>query len=385
MERGEAVIETLLLGKDVRTDLGWPADGAADDLTIDRVQRAGADMLLLAEPTAPLVTPETYTPSGRFGQTDTAPELLLADSPASALVASPARSVNDVVLSQQRFLAETLLHSLELPSNPRLMVIAPPRRWDPNPRWAQALVEATLHASWLNPVSVDEALRPSAPVVEREAPTIPEASAERQLPSELVLRAADALPRARKFRAILHHPGELARPIEEALLTSFSTAWRSDHEAAFASQTATIERLDTQSGKVRIVSRGGTLSDDRGLLPVTVRNQLDQAVDVRLNVESVDPLRLRAEAPDDTIRIAAQSGHTFNIQLDAVTSGRLGLNVQLLTPHRHPYSDPVELTVDVRAYGHVALMVFGAAVALMVLAAAVRLFRRFRSAHRSRA
>ena len=30
MYRGEAVIETLLLGKDVRTDLGWPADGAAD-------------------------------------------------------------------------------------------------------------------------------------------------------------------------------------------------------------------------------------------------------------------------------------------------------------------------------------------------------------------
>ena len=130
----------------------------------------------LAEPTAPLVTPETYTPSGRFGQTGTesdAPELLLADGPASALVASPARSTNDVVLSQQRFLAETLLHCLELPNTPRLMVIAPPRRWDPNPRWAQALVQATRQATWLNPVTVDEAIRPGAPVVERETPTIP--------------------------------------------------------------------------------------------------------------------------------------------------------------------------------------------------------------------
>jgi len=337
-----------------------------------------------------LATELPYTPSGRISletlepELDTQPELLLADTPASALVASPASTSNDVVLSRQRFLAETLLHTLELPTEPRLLVIAPPRRWDPDPEWAAALVQATRQASWLNPVSLDEAVKPGAPVVEREPPSIPEAVAERQLPGDLVLRAADAVPLARKFSAILSSPAELGRPIEEALLTSLSTAWRSDHEAAITSQAATIERLDIQRGRVRIVSEGGTLSDDRGLLPVTVRNQLDQPVVIRLGVESVDPLRLRADLPIDRIRIDAQAAVSRSIQLDAVTSGRFALNAQILTPGGNAYSEPVSLNVDVRAYGRVALIVFGSAAVLIFLAAAVRLARRTGAAHRSR-
>ena len=83
-------------GKDVRTDLGWPADGAADELTIDRAHRAGADLLLLDESTAPLVTSwitrRRGVRSADQKRIDPEPELLLADTPASALVASPARA-----------------------------------------------------------------------------------------------------------------------------------------------------------------------------------------------------------------------------------------------------------------------------------------------------
>ena len=384
LARGQHVADALL-PDGVRTDLGWPADGAADQLTIDRAHRVGTDMLVLDEETVPLISALTYTPSGRIDQTESGTQLLLADAPASALVASPARDNNDVVLSRQRFLAETLLHSLELPADARLLVIAPPRRWDPNPSWAASLVQATRKASWLNPVTLEQAIKPEAPLVERAAPSIPAASAERQLPADLVFDAADALPQARKFRAILQNPVELARPIRDSLLTSLSTAWRADHEAAATSQQATIVRLQSQRGKVRIVSRGGTLSDDRGLLPVTVRNQLDQTVVVRLGVESTDPLRLRAEAPDERIKIPAEGVKSVSIQLDAVTSGRLTIDAQILTPHGHAYSEPVQLPVDVRAYGHVALIVFGAAAALMVLAAFVRIGRRIRAARRSRA
>lgn len=380
--RAEQVAEQTLAGREVRTDFAWPADGAADPEVIDRARRAGSAVFLLDETTAPLTTELFYTPSGRIQQLDPEVELLLADRPASALAASPANSRSDVVLSRQRYLAETLLHSLELPTESRLLVVAPPRRWNPSPGWARALVDATSQASWLRPVSIEEALRPGAPVVERVDPTIPEPALARQLPTQLVTNAALAQPQARKFRAILTRPGILGRPIEDAVYTSVSTAWRSDHDAAAVAQERTLERLKTQRDKVRIVSRGGTLSDDRGQLPVTIRNELDQAVAVRLSVTSTDPLRLRVQAPDGRIRVAPAGVESVSVELDAVTSGRLPIDAQILTPNGNPYAEPVRLQVDVRAYGRVAIIVFGAAASLMILAALVRIVRRIRNRHR---
>lgn len=198
------------------------------------------------------------------------------------------------------------------------------------------------------------------------------------LPPELVTRAADAMAPTRTFSAILTRPNILSRPIQDALLTSVSTAWRADHPAAETSLDGTIERLMTQRARVRVVSRGGTLSDDRGDLPVTIRNQLDQTVVVKLSVTSDDPLRLRVETPPDRVRIKAQGLESVSISLDAVTSGRLGVQAQILTPDSVPYSDPVHLAIDVRAYGQVALIVFGAAAALMLIAGVIRTVRRFR-------
>ena len=376
--RGAQVVSALF-DETFRTDLGWPADGAADQQTIDFARRTGDDLLLLDESTAPLVSLETYTPSGRVQQLDPEMELLLSDPPASALVASPAKTQNDIVLSRQRFLAETYLHTRELPTAPRLLVLTPPRRWDPDPQWAQALMDGVRQASWLEPVTLDEAIAPEPPFFAREEPVIPEAAALRELPTELVTNADDELPNVQRFRAILTRPALLARPIEDALFSSISTAWRTNHEGAVESQDATIEQLTTLRSKVRIVSRGGTLSDDSGQLPVSIRNQLDQAVRVRLSVEPADPLRLRARVPDETTRIGAQDSATISVRLDAVVSGQAPVEAQILTPNGNPYSDPVLLDVDVRGYGRVALLVFGVAAGLMVIAAGVRITRRIRS------
>lgn len=376
-QRGSRIM-THTLGRPVRTDLGWPADGEADATTISGAHRAGSTMLLLSADTMPLVNELPYTPSGRVAWPQPGMNLFLSDPAASSLMASPANSPTGILLSRQRFLAETLLHSLELPSSPRLLVLAPPRRWDPDPRWASTLVDAVNQATWLRPVTIDQALNPSAPTVERSDPTIPEEGLSRMLPSDQVITAAVNMHPTRTFEAILTRPGRLAQPIEDSLFTSLSTAWRADHEAAAESLNATVDRLTTQRAKVRVVSGGGTLSDDRGDLPVTVRNQLDQAVVVKLQVTSDDPYRLRVGTAPQRLRIKAQGLDSASVSLDAVTSGRLGIQAQLLTPGGTPYSEPVHVSVDVRAYGRVALLVFGAVAALMLTAGLIRIGRRIR-------
>ena len=379
--KGARVYERLT-GATARSDLSWPADGAGDEQVIAASGRAGDSLVLLAEQNAQLVSPLLYTPSGRIAWENPQVDVLLADAPASALVASPADTVTDVLLARQRFLAETLLHALELPSEPRLLVIAPPRRWDPSEQWADELVTAIRRAPWLNPVSLDEAVKPSAPTVSRAAPSIPPDSTERQLPATMVLAADRALTENRRLGAILTKPGQLSKPIEDSLFTSVSTAWRADPLAAVASQGATLDRLSSLRGRVRIVSQGGTLGDDSGSFPVTLRNQLDQAVVVRLGVTSTDPLRLRVEVPDERIKIAPGRSVSAEVALDAATSGRLSFDAQLLTPRGVAYDDPVAVTVDVRGFGQITFVVFGAAVALLMMAAGIRIFRRVRTARR---
>jgi hypothetical protein len=344
--------------------------------------RSGDAFVLLDEQTAPLITPLSYTPSGRISWENPAVEVLLADAPASALVASPADTTSDVLLSRQRFLAETLLHALEL-TEPRLLVIAPPRRWDPSELWADELVTAIRRAPWLNPVSLEEAVRPSAPTAPRAAPTTPTASLERQLPASMVTAAQQGVLDNRRLGEILTRPRQLSAPLADALFTSISTAWRTDIAGAEASQAATLDRLTTQRGRVRIVSEGGTLGDDTGSFPVTIRNQLDQVVVVRLAVTSTDPLRLRVEGPDARIRIAPARSVSVEVALDAVTSGRLSFDAQLRTPRGNAYDDPVTLGLDVRGFGQITFVVFGFAVGLLVIAAGIRIVRRIRAARQA--
>lgn len=381
--KGDKVYRRLV-GPAPRADLVWPAEGAGDDATIDVAGRAGASLVLLDEETTPLVTPLTYTPSGRVSWPDPELDLLLADPAASALVATPASTPTDVLLARQRFLAETLLHALEL-YEPRLLVVAPPRRWDPSPLWSDELVNAVRKASWLNPVSLEEAVSPSAPTVERADPTIPESTASRQLPASMVDAAVQGLIDNRRLAGILSRPQQLSGPIDDDLFNSISTAWRDDPTAAVTAQQETLDRLTGLRSRVRILSRGGTLSDDRGTFPVTVRNQLDQAVVVRLALTSADPLRLRVDGPADPIRIEPDETVSVDVELDAVTSGRLSFDAQLQTPRGTPYDDPVTVTVDVQGFGSIALLVFGVAAALMVVAAAIRIGRRVRSSRGSSA
>ena len=68
--RGSRIAERVLQ-RPVRTDLGWPADGAADSETIDKAHRSGSNLLLLDESTMPLVNELPYTPSGRVSADST--------------------------------------------------------------------------------------------------------------------------------------------------------------------------------------------------------------------------------------------------------------------------------------------------------------------------
>lgn len=359
-----------LLGRPVRRGVAWPVDGVTDLPALTRMPRAGLDAVLLSGGFLPPSSVPAYTPSGRTKAAEGV-TALLSDPTLDELVASPSSAGN--LLARQRFLAETLLITAELPTTSRLVVVAPPRRWAPRPGYARTLLEATARAAWLRTISLDGALRWAPASLERiPVPTLPPPG---QLPEAYVDQAATTEARLRSFAGILSDPKPVAADVRGAVLGSLSTAWRDDQGGGLTTLTAASQNLQREMAKVRIVSRGGTVTSNRGTLPLTVVNELDQPVQVGLSVTASDPLRLQIDAPN-SVRIAPGGRVSVNASVDATTSGNLSAQAQLVTTNGRPYSDPVRIDVRVRAYGQVALIVFGAAAALLVVAALVRIARR---------
>ncbi len=385
-----ASVASQVLGRPVSADLAWPNNGQADATLLTKLATQQIHNVLLSDTVYPPATPATFTPSGRVdlttagaavtpdevaAGTSVSTAALLADSTLSSTIADPARTPDDVLLARQRFLAQTQLITAELPSQSRLVVVAPPRRWDASPNLAKSLLQATDAASWLQPVRLDTALRWPASAVPRTGP-ITDPSTEPTLPLGQVDRTRETLAQLRVFSRILTQPDPLATDDQSALYASLSTSWLDTPDEGTAWLDDAVATLDGQQSKVRLLTAStATLSSQKGTIPLTVANDLPQAVVVGLQVSSEDPLRLRVTAPD-RVRVGPQRKRSVDVQVEAVTTGTIPVIAQLTNRAGRPFGTPQRLSVQVRAYGQVAVLVFATAVALLVLAALLRIGRR---------
>jgi hypothetical protein len=138
-------------------------------------------------------------------------------------------------------------------------------------------------------------------------------------------------------------------------------------------------------GSVRIASskRIITLASRRGTIPITISNGLDQAVRVRLRV-AADSARITA--PDTAVHtVDARRNVTESVTAVVNQAGLFPVTAQLLTPDGRPYGQPVQLRLRSTAYGELALGITGGALAVLLIAVVVRLFRRGARARRAAA
>jgi hypothetical protein len=291
-------------------------------------------------------------------------------------VDDPARTPSDVLLARQRFLAQTQMITAELPSQSRLVVIAPPRRWDPSPALSRSLISATSGASWLRPVSLSTALRWPASAVTRNGPVTDPLLNPGTLPAGQVDQTVSALVDLRSFSAILTQKQPMATDDRSAFYSAVSTAWLDTPDDASSWLDAAVATLTDQQSKVRLLTANtATLSSQKGSLPLTVANDLPQAVVVGLDVSADDPLRLQVTAPA-SVRVGPNRKRSVDVQVEAITTGTIPVTAQLTNRFGAAFGPSRRIDVQVRAYGRVAVLVVGTAVALLILAAIVRVTRR---------
>jgi hypothetical protein len=364
------------------TGMAWPADGIANYAVLENLASDGISTVVLGSSTMPPSPQQDYTPSAQTTAADGtgAPmTVLLSDDTITQIIASassPSDSRATAFAVEQRYLAETAMIAAEQPNLARSVVVAPPRRWDPPAGLASDLLEETVSAPWLQPVTLSQlaAAKDPSGQVTREPPR---AHSRAELSRALLSQAHQLDQQARLLMSVEQHPdpalGDAAAAVE-------SSAWRGggsagQQGAAVANQISAY--LASQESKLAIIGVSRvTLGGLKGTVPVSISNGLGYAVNVKLQA---DPgTGIKVAGPAHAVVVPPGQQEIVKLAVTASTVGSTTLRLRLLNPQGVPFPAQTTMTIQATNYGTLALAIIAGALAVLVLTAGAAGFRRGR-------
>jgi hypothetical protein len=378
---GSAVAQAIL-DRPVRSDITLPPGSAVDQPTARTLKTAGVSTLVLSDERLPASKELTFTPTGRatldLGSGSEA-AVLLSDAALEAAVQAPTNGAGERVIARQRFLAETTMITAQRPGDARYVLIVPPRSWDVPAAVGLSLLAATRSTPWMTPSTVGEMLAQPVPDVARGPLSYPARLRARELPKGYLARVGTLAAQVGRVESILSEPARIVPPYHAMTLRLESSAWRPlerERDAAVANTASSLRRV---RGQVRVLTGSVTLGSQTGTFPVTVANDLDQSVRVRLQLEAPSP-RLSVTQPEP-VDIGPRRKRQVLVPAHAVANGLVVVNAQLGTPAGERYSQPVEIRVRVTEYAAVGLWITIGAGAALVIMVGVRVLQRTRGRH----
>jgi len=295
-------------------------------------------------------------------------------------------------LAEQRWIVETAIIAAELPSSARTLVVAPRREADVVPEVAAAVLADTGRLPWLCPVALaavaageercatlpdeqgpvdEEVLDGDAEPPDDRDGELSAAFLERL---ELVTRASDQVTESVLVSGTAEAAQTRARLLR-ATGRAASAAWRDAPLQGERMLRLLQQDVATLRAKVQLVSEPVTLTGSSGTLPIVVRNELDQAVNVGIALDETSAARLSLSSTPTQV-IPARNAAELRVGVEPRTSGRFVVQATLVDEEGEPFGAPVQLEVRSTGYGRVALAVTGVAAAVLLVASGVRITRR---------
>jgi hypothetical protein len=346
--------------------------------------RTGTHAVVLNDRALPARLELNYTPGGNADLRTSSGTLttLLADHVLTDLLADAS---HDPLLTAQRFLAETALITAELPgAGPgRVILVAPPRRWDPPQEFLDRLVAGASAASWLTGTTLS-GMRTAAPAeVERRALHYPAAERKRELSDSYVTALRSQHAKISVFAEVLTQPEKIVPDLDLGLLRLTSTWWRGREEDRANRYYREQSHVSDQLDSIRVQPGSYTFGSKSGQIPLTISNGVNQEVVVVLRLEARQP-RLRLQPPPNPIHIDPGRKVQVLVGATAVAGGDVVVDATLNTRAGTALPPgPVPLSIRITQFGTVALFITCGAAGVLFLAALVRLFRRGLAARRS--
>jgi hypothetical protein len=364
--------------------LAWPADGIANYAVLNSLAISGVSTVVLGSATMPPSPSQNFTP----GAVTTTPSgegprmhVLLADDTITQILGTADRGQASAGPSSfavaQRFLAETAMVAAERPALARSVVVAPPRDWDPPAGLAGQLLESTVTAPWLRPVSLPRlaAAGPGPGQVHRK---LLQVSGKNELRAGLLAGVKRVSKSAALLQSIRLRPDPALSP---AIMTVVSSAWRGTRAGTRRARhllgRVSAYVTDQESSVMIIDPERVTLGGLSGTLPVSITNGLPYPVRVRLHV-TLPPGggRITVTLPPGSVTVPRGADVTLKLHVRAGTVGSTTIQLSLRTPEGAPLpGHPVTLTVQATHFGTLALVIIGAALGVFVLTSVRRALR----------
>lgn len=376
-----ARITQQVLKQTPSTSVAWPAQGLADADTMDVLAFSGASTVVLSQRALSGPSQLSYTPDGaaKLPTSNGDVKVLLTDPTlGDVLAGSPDQSA---AVTEQRFLAETELITAELPNSPRTVVVAPPRRWDPAAGLPEALLDDTRSVPWMKPVSATS-VKPNGGLDRRLQ--YGTSAKQDELGRRYLDRVSEIRSQARRFGGLF--PGG-TDPYELATFRMESAAWRDSPTRARRLRERVRWSVDQSSRKINFVNRASvTMGGSEAKIPVTIANELDAGTTAQSRAARTATVRVRVTAPDSNSisvgkyaqvkQIGPGSKVTVYVPVTARAVAVTRLRLELQAADGKPINPPVSMKVQVTTIGETASWVTGAALGVLVIAAAVRFLRR---------
>ena len=353
--------------------LAWPVDGAIDAAVLQTLAAAGADTVVLDPRRLPTSATFTQNATVDLGEGMLQRQRALVGDPALSAALTDPRAASAPAEWAQRILAETAVAWLERPnsSEPRGILLAPPRGWRPPAPFFRALVRGLAAVPWLRvqrAATLADGVAQGPDQGERRLATITAHDVAAGLPDAYLDRVDQVRSELASFRGSVG-PGfrPAAGDFDRDLLIAESSDWRpATARARGRAFVRAVQRgiadvyrlVDVEATRVTLTAR-------RGTIPITVRNDSAERLTVVLRLSSP-----KVDLPPESSEPFVLEPHRRSTQLLGVgtrTTGTFPIRVDVLTSDgAEPIADG-EVVLVSTAFNRVALVLSGGAAGFLLL------------------
>jgi hypothetical protein len=394
---GPGASDLLALARDVPSTAGqalwqdadpvlWSADDVPDLVTLDRAAASAPGTPLVTGPGASADDGETVRSPVPVGTASGPVTALVPDATLSDLLADPAASQPGVTpaTAAQRVLAETAVLARSGDAASTALLVTTPRDWQPTAAVAQAQLTALRDAAWVDTTTVADLLASAAD--DRTGSARPAFPQSERSGEELTPAWVDALAAqwrsASEFAAVVDDPAALLAGLPADLVAPLAVAWRDDPDArADAVNTALAEATARQTGLSVLLSEQLTVISSSANISVAVRNELDQAARVRVELR---PQKGCLDTTRSELTEVAPNGETtVDLTLRATANCDVSVDVSLVSASGRELATPVTFEARVApTIESVGAVVVGVLLALVLGFGIWRTVRRGQTAKR---
>jgi hypothetical protein len=257
--------------------------------------------------------------------------------------------------------SEIGMMTAESPQKSRSIILLAPTNWKISTARISDLIADLGNQNWMQLATLDE--------VASAKPNFESSMTDYgNLLTEITIRQAKVLRTKTETLASVFVDKDLAIGFDTSRILGFSELWGSDARATkYLSRNLAL--IDSYLGSVSIQGSSRiTTPEESSDIPITIVNESDHAVSVRIGLSSAYTSRFSA-TPTDLIQVGSGQRITVPVAITLIGAGVVEVKAQLIASNGEPFGEVKNMQISSAAYSQFARTLVWGAFGLLVLLA----------------